>query len=105
MKKMSKEAYAAYVKEKTPVHNVYANMAKAFVTGGTICLLGQVILNYCKQCRHGRENRGFLDITGPCIYQCFVDRSEYLSKYCKMGWCRSTCADYRICQFRCCTCD
>ena len=48
MKKMSKQAYAAYVKEKTPVHNVYANMAKAFVTGGTICLLGQVILNYCK---------------------------------------------------------
>ena len=48
MKKMSKQAYAAYVKEKTPVHNVYVNMAKAFVTGGTICLLGQVILNYCK---------------------------------------------------------
>lgn len=38
MKKMSKQAYAAYVKEKTPVHNVYVNMAKAFVTGGTICL-------------------------------------------------------------------
>ena len=48
MKKMNKQAYAAYVKEKTPVHNVYVNMAKAFVTGGTICLLGQVILNYCK---------------------------------------------------------
>ena len=31
MKKMSEQAYAAYVKEKTPVHNVYANMAKAFV--------------------------------------------------------------------------
>ena len=48
MKKMSEQAYAAYVKEKTPVHNVYANMGKAFVTGGTICLIGQVILNYCK---------------------------------------------------------
>ena len=47
MKKMSEQAYAAYVKEKTPVHNVYANMAKAFVTGGIICCIGQFILNVC----------------------------------------------------------
>ena len=46
MKKMSKEAYAAYVKEKTPLHNVYVNKTKEIETGGTICLLGQVILNY-----------------------------------------------------------
>lgn len=42
------KAYEQYVKEKTPVHNVYSNMAKAFVTGGTICVIGQFILNYCK---------------------------------------------------------
>lgn len=48
MKKMNPQAYKAYVKEHTPVHNVYLNMAKAFVTGGTICLIGQAILHYCK---------------------------------------------------------
>ena len=48
MNKMSKEAYKQFVKEKTPVHNVYANMAKAFVTGGIICTIGQGIMNYCK---------------------------------------------------------
>lgn len=37
--------YAEYVKQKTPVHNLPANMAKAFVTGGLICSLGQLILN------------------------------------------------------------
>lgn len=42
------QSYEQYVKEKTPVHNVYLNMAKAFVTGGTICVMGQGILNYCK---------------------------------------------------------
>ena len=42
------KAYEQYVKEKTPVHNVYLNMAKAFVTGGLICVIGQFILNYCK---------------------------------------------------------
>lgn len=43
-----KKAYEQYVKEKTPVHNVWFNMIKAFVTGGIICVIGQFILNYCK---------------------------------------------------------
>lgn len=40
--------YEHYVKQKTPTHNVWKNMLKAFLTGGTICTLGQVIYNYCK---------------------------------------------------------
>ena len=35
------------MKEVTPTHNLWANMAKAFVTGGIICMLGQLILNTC----------------------------------------------------------
>lgn len=50
MEREKKEkAYEQYVKGKTPVHNVWTNMAKAFVTGGTICVIGQMILNYCNQ--------------------------------------------------------
>lgn len=45
-KKKEKEKYTEYVKQQTPVHNVYANMAKAFVTGGIICTIGQGILSY-----------------------------------------------------------
>ena len=40
--------YQDYVKRKTPVHNVYSNMGKAFITGGIICTLGQFIYNYCE---------------------------------------------------------
>lgn len=46
--KMNPEEYKEYVKEKTPVPNLCANMAKAFVLGGIICVVGQVISNYCK---------------------------------------------------------
>ena len=46
MKEMNPKDYKKYVKEKTPVHNVYANMAKAFVVGGIICVTGQTILNF-----------------------------------------------------------
>ena len=48
MKKMNPQEYKEYVKEKTPVPNLFINMAKAFLVGGTICVVGQVLLNYCK---------------------------------------------------------
>lgn len=43
------KSYEAYVKQKTPVHNVWKNMFRAFVTGGTICTIGQVISNYASR--------------------------------------------------------
>ena len=46
--KQKQQAYADYVKKKTPVHSLPANMAKAFVTGGIICVIGQAVLNYCE---------------------------------------------------------
>jgi stage V sporulation protein AC len=39
------QEYNEYVKEVTPTHNLWANMAKAFGLGGAICLLGQIFLN------------------------------------------------------------
>lgn len=55
MQEINEKEYEAYVKKKTPVHNVYLNMGKAFLVGGAICLLGQIILNYCKE--QGLEDR------------------------------------------------
>lgn len=40
-----KRKYNEYVKQVTPSHSLTANMAKAFVTGGCICTLGQLIVN------------------------------------------------------------
>lgn len=37
--------YAQYVKEITPSHSLPLNMAKAFITGGSICVIGQGIFN------------------------------------------------------------
>lgn len=45
--KQEKE-YEQYVKQKTPRHNVWLDMIRAFVTGGSICLIGQVIYHYCQ---------------------------------------------------------
>lgn len=45
-KEAENKQYNERVKQVTPTHNLWIQMAKAFVTGGIICCLGQVILNY-----------------------------------------------------------
>lgn len=39
------DAYNEYVKQVTPTHDLWANMGKAFVLGGAICVLGQGIIS------------------------------------------------------------
>ena len=44
-KQREQQKYNDYVKKVTPTLNLWWNMAKAFVTGGIICCIGQFILN------------------------------------------------------------
>ena len=46
MDEQKKLEYEQYVKKVTPTHNIWLQMAKAFLVGGIICTLGQFILNY-----------------------------------------------------------
>lgn len=55
---MDAKQYEKYVKEKTPTHNLFLNMLGAFVSGGMICTLGQVILNICKNMGMNKETGG-----------------------------------------------
>ena len=58
MKQQEKEKeYETYVKEKTPVRKPGPAMAKAFVTGGIICTIGQTILNACEKMKISVRNR------------------------------------------------
>lgn len=40
------QAYRKHVEQTTPKYSMPARMAKAFVVGGIICVIGQCILNY-----------------------------------------------------------
>lgn len=44
MNKEQQKEYEEFVKKVTPVHSLPKNMAKAFVTGGVICMIGQIVL-------------------------------------------------------------
>ena len=42
---VNKKLYENYVKEITPVHSKGVNMLWAFLVGGLICALGQLVIN------------------------------------------------------------
>ena len=50
-KKEREDAYNAYVKKVTPAYGLPFHMVKAFLTGGVICLIGQIITSYCMNSR------------------------------------------------------
>lgn len=56
-KRKAKE-YEKYVKERTPVHSLFLNMLGAFISGGVICTIGQIIQNICKNMGLNQEVSG-----------------------------------------------
>ena len=44
----AKKEYEQFVKEVTPKQRLFPNMGKAFVVGGLICVLGQILLRIGK---------------------------------------------------------
>lgn len=58
MDKKQQKDYQEYVKQITPTHNLTYQMAKAFFTGGTICLIGQVILKICESLGLDQQTSG-----------------------------------------------
>ena len=46
------QKYNKYVKEVTPKHNCLKNMVNAFLSGGTICAIGQVCINFYQYVLH-----------------------------------------------------
>jgi len=42
---INKKEYGEYVKQVTPVHSLFKNMVRAFLTGGIICTVGQICMN------------------------------------------------------------
>lgn len=58
MDEEKKKQYQEYVKEVTPTHNLWMQMLRAFLVGGAICVLGQIILNYCAGLGMDKETAG-----------------------------------------------
>ena len=101
IQKLKKEKeYEKYVNEKTPRHNVWLNMLKAFLLGGAICTLGQIIYHYCEFRSLSTDECSSWTSTDACPDQCASHRNGHLSPPGEMGRRRSTRPYHRICQLR-----
>lgn len=58
VKETEKKAYQDYVKEVTPTHRLGLQMLRAFVVGGIICCIGQLILNYAARLGADKQTAG-----------------------------------------------
>lgn len=56
--KKKQQEYARYVKQVTPVHCLPANMAKAFLTGGIICVIGEGIISLAEAWGAAQKDAG-----------------------------------------------
>ncbi len=50
------EKYNAYVEQITPKHNPWINIVWAFVVGGAICTLGQILINWYQNLGASKED-------------------------------------------------
>jgi stage V sporulation protein AC len=54
--KTRNENYNQYVKQVTPTFSLFKNCIKAFLVGGIICTIGQLLINYYKYLGVNEEN-------------------------------------------------
>ena len=73
-----KEIYNEYVSNMTPKHSCFWNCIKAFLVGGSICLLGEILIQWYQSMGNDRELAGL---------------------YGTVWRCRKHCSDHRICKF------
>lgn len=76
---LQKEKYNEYVKNMTPKNNGFLNCIKAFITGGSICLLGEIFCSIYKSMGNDDKLAGLYStmtligisiiLTGLNIYQ------------------------------------
>ena len=79
---LKQDKYNQYVKEVTPTHNWLLNQARAFWTGGLICVIGQFFINLFQRFGMDKDTAALYNIlclvflsvllTGLQIYQKFA---------------------------------
>lgn len=93
------QAYNEYVKQVTPTHNLALKMLKAFVTGGIICCIGQVILNIAQNAGLDKDTSGGWCSMILVLMSVILTGLNIYPSIAKFGRGRSPRSNYRICQF------
>ncbi|MBS6518722.1 MAG: SpoVA/SpoVAEb family sporulation membrane protein [Clostridium sp.] len=82
---VDKKAYGKYVDEITPKHNLPLNMVRAFVTGGAVCTVGQLLLNAFQAQGIEKEAAGSLTLLVLIGASAFLTGLNLYQKLVKFG--------------------
>ncbi len=82
---VDKKAYGKYVDEITPKHNLPLNMVRAFVTGGAVCTVGQLLLNAFQAQGIEKEAAGSLTLLVLIGTSAFLTGLNLYQKLVKFG--------------------
>lgn len=82
---MDKQQYQEYVKQVTPVHNVWLNMFHAFWMGGLVCTLGQFITNMLINTGMDKETAGKWNLLALIAIAVLLTGLNLFSKLAKLG--------------------
>ena len=96
--------YNDYVEKVTPKNNCPLNCVKAFITGGAICTVGQIISAILKNTGMEKDEVA-LWVTVSLVFASIVLTGFNISAYHNMGRSWKFSANYRICKQCCRTCN
>lgn len=100
----SKEIYNEYVEKKSPNSPILKNCFNAFWVGGSICTIGQIISNVCKERGFSSELSGTIVSIILIAFAAFLTSLNLFNKLGKFAGARLTSSYYRFCKFNCFTC-
>ena len=95
---IDKKEYGNYVKQVTPVHNTWKNLWRAFLVGGLICMLGQILTSVYMSFGIEKESAASwttLSLIGLSV----ILTGTHIPENRKIRRCRSARSDHRFCKF------
>lgn len=99
---LKKKEYGEYVEKITPKNSLPADMARAFLTGGAICSLGQaMIMGLMSLGGLEKETAQTWTQLALIFLSILLTGLNLYPKAAKWGRCRGPGTDYRLCQFCC----
>ena len=82
-KQLHDQKYNDYVNSVTPTHNCFANMCKAFLAGGLICVIGQALVNFYQYCGFDKETAGLYEVVTLVLISVLLTGFNVYSKLAK----------------------
>lgn len=83
--KLRDQKYNDYVTSVTPKHSWVANLLKAFLVGGIICVIGQALTSFYQYCGFSEETAGLYEVVTLVLLSVILTGCNVYSHLAKWG--------------------